>query len=867
MVDDQSSGSAGSSEIAELRQRVATARGKLPLQTDPALLEAMSDSEIAAERELAEWIRAQRRQQRRRAVTNELAAEQRDRKVADSIRRSDEADAHWHRRALAARRRVSSPDARLAQLFRRAEWSSRALIAVVVLGMIWAGVNVQHNLVPSGDMTDPLYWLSYGFEAMISIPIITIMVVTTTAARWGRDVARGKVVLLEIGLLSVTIALNAGPHIAAGRMAHAAEAAVAPIMVGVIIWLHAWVAARYATLIDGAPVVDTHVGPAPHPRPVTVPAEHPHRPHPIPHTPTTFDDRHAHPAPTPSHSPEDPPAGHLPIEPRNGTIRSGLIDPIPMTDLPRPVSDPIHFPSRNGHGGTNGHGYDGLGTRTGNARPNGHNPEGNPAGLHDSSDRARQDGRNMDRRSTNGHDTRTGHNGHDGHDGRPNGIPFTDIGSGRHGSSHPNHNGHHLDGLAHDDHGYDVDMSYGHNGFDSDRLWQREEPSNHESRTGHGAANGLAYDSDRIDTGPISDVDRETHSHNEFRDEQDDHIGNRADRGRNGRGANDDRDSGNDGTARQIPNGRDYDVPNSVAGNSEGDHDYRGGSSRNGSDHRDAGRAGESERSAHDGLGGQNGRAINGGNELHGLSAHSTGRTTDDHLVAESAPERKANGYNHNPAAAFSRTDTAVAIADAPESATAPVRPAVPVTAEPQLVAVAAPASKTRQSPRAPREPEPAALPGLEMPAREERPTRKKTDPRPAPAESERPSRRDRADRVSSDEPPAARTTSEPTTGRRRTAEADRSIAQPLPIPADTLYSDSDDFDTDIAEVEIWSVARDISNRGMSRLPVEQLVEILTFADQSWTPAAIGAEVGMSGSAVLRILEAARRLRAAAYSG
>ncbi|MFE7746045.1 hypothetical protein [Nocardia sp. NPDC057455] len=246
----------GSSEIAALAQQVETARGKLPLQLDPALLEVLSEREITAERELAEWIRAQRRKQRRREIEAELAVEQRDRKSAVVLRRSEEADARWHRRALAARRRASSEDARLAQLYRRAEWSSRALIAVVVLGMVWAGVNVQHNLVPSGDMSDPLYWLSYGIEAMISIPIITIMVAATTAARWGRELARGKVIFFEAALLGTTVALNTGPHLAAGDLGRAAEYAIAPVMVGVVIWLHAWVAARYAVLIDGAPVIE-----------------------------------------------------------------------------------------------------------------------------------------------------------------------------------------------------------------------------------------------------------------------------------------------------------------------------------------------------------------------------------------------------------------------------------------------------------------------------------------------------------------------------------------------------------------------------------------------------------------------------------
>ncbi|WP_433195656.1 hypothetical protein ACQP1G_42000 [Nocardia sp. CA-107356] len=253
MRDKQSS---GSSEIAALAERVANARGRLPLQDDAALVQVLSDAEIDAERELAQWVRAQRRGQRKRAVQDELTAEKRDRRTTTAIQRADDADARWHRRALAARRRVSNQDARLAQLYRRAEWSSRALIAVVVLGMVWAGVNVQHNLVPSGNMSDPLYWLSYGIEAMISIPIITIMVAATTAARWGRELDRGKVVFFETALLGTTIALNAGPHLAAGSFGQAAEYAIAPVMVGVVIWLHAWVSARYALLIDGVPLVD-----------------------------------------------------------------------------------------------------------------------------------------------------------------------------------------------------------------------------------------------------------------------------------------------------------------------------------------------------------------------------------------------------------------------------------------------------------------------------------------------------------------------------------------------------------------------------------------------------------------------------------
>lgn len=258
-IDDEDRSSAreqiafAGSGVDVLRQRVEVARGRLPLQDDPALYAAMSEREILAERSLAEWIREQRRQQRRRAVEAELAKEERDSKAAARIRRETDRDGRWHRQALAARRRAASPDARLAQLYRRSEWSSRALIAVVALGMCWAGVNVQHNLVPDGAMTNPLFWLSFGVEAMISVPIIVMMLHATTASSWGESVDRGKVIWIELGLLATTVGLNAGPRLANADYGRAAEYAIAPIMVGVVIWLHAWVSTRYASLIAHLP--------------------------------------------------------------------------------------------------------------------------------------------------------------------------------------------------------------------------------------------------------------------------------------------------------------------------------------------------------------------------------------------------------------------------------------------------------------------------------------------------------------------------------------------------------------------------------------------------------------------------------------
>lgn len=236
--------------VTALGLRVQNAEGRVALQGSAALREFLSDEELQEERELAEWERRRRRQHRRWQVKRELSRIARGVRDDEKIEDDESADRRWHRRAVAARKRVTSPDARLAKLYRRAELSSRALITVVGIGMLWAAFNVQHNLVPDGDKTNPLYWLSFGVESLLSVPLIVIMLQATTAAMWGREVNRGKIFFMEAGLLLVNVGLNTGPHLVAGHLGKAAEFAVAPVMVGVVIWLHAWNSARYAELIS-----------------------------------------------------------------------------------------------------------------------------------------------------------------------------------------------------------------------------------------------------------------------------------------------------------------------------------------------------------------------------------------------------------------------------------------------------------------------------------------------------------------------------------------------------------------------------------------------------------------------------------------
>ncbi|MDE1674630.1 hypothetical protein [Nocardia gipuzkoensis] len=237
----------------DLAQRVALAEEQVPWQGHSALYDVHSEREIAAERALHVWMRAKQRRQRKRAFRAELAHAERDRRTSAAIEREDATEQRWHRRARAQRDRETNPDALEGMLHRRATRSSWRLRAVMAIGLLWSAVNVGRNLSPDGGTGEVSWWLlwalSFGIEAMISVPILEIMAQAATAARLGITVQRTKIVLFEAVLLTATVGLNSGPHLAAGDLCRAAEYSVAPIMVVVLMWLHAWLTARNAEMI------------------------------------------------------------------------------------------------------------------------------------------------------------------------------------------------------------------------------------------------------------------------------------------------------------------------------------------------------------------------------------------------------------------------------------------------------------------------------------------------------------------------------------------------------------------------------------------------------------------------------------------
>ncbi|MFD3596175.1 hypothetical protein ACFWU5_25935 [Nocardia sp. NPDC058640] len=238
-------------DVSQLALRVERARGRLAYQFDPALTDALSESELAAERELAERIREQDREQRWKHTQAMASASDRSRQTTEAIEKADMRDLLLARKAMAAQRRESSPHARLASLYRHRSWSLKALAGVVGAGMLWSAVNVQQNIAPGGP-SDPLFWFSYLLEAMISVCLIIIMVGTNKVAEWGVIDNRRQVALAELALLGLTVTLNTYPYVRDGRWYDVAVHAVAPVMIGVALLIHDAVSARYGLAITRA---------------------------------------------------------------------------------------------------------------------------------------------------------------------------------------------------------------------------------------------------------------------------------------------------------------------------------------------------------------------------------------------------------------------------------------------------------------------------------------------------------------------------------------------------------------------------------------------------------------------------------------
>lgn len=198
--------------VARLTAEVDQARELLQLQDDPALTKVLSDAERADKRRRAERVRRRARRQQQRGELAEVARDGRRQRAEDRLARIDTDDAVWYRRAVSTRRRLTDPNVRLASLQRVHRNTTLALLAVMVAGIAWASVNVQHTVAGGAAITDPMFWLGFVVEPLISVPLVVLLAVRGAATSWGRQFGGRRVHAVEAVLLVTTTALNAGPY-------------------------------------------------------------------------------------------------------------------------------------------------------------------------------------------------------------------------------------------------------------------------------------------------------------------------------------------------------------------------------------------------------------------------------------------------------------------------------------------------------------------------------------------------------------------------------------------------------------------------------------------------------------------------------
>ncbi|MBF6278078.1 hypothetical protein [Nocardia nova] len=239
-------------EPVQLEDRVQAARDQVAQQHDPALVEALSARELAANRALAERIRdAERREQLARIEAAEAAAE-RVRRTAAALADREADDLIRAGRAIAEQRHTSSPHAKVARLHRRKTLVLGILSGVVGFAMLFSAVTVQHNIAPTGGVGNLMWWLSYGLETLISGMLVALMLSTSDTAEWDAIEQPWKVNAIEAVLLALTVTLNVFPYWKAGDWYNVGVHSIAPITIGAALATHSVVAARYGNAIERA---------------------------------------------------------------------------------------------------------------------------------------------------------------------------------------------------------------------------------------------------------------------------------------------------------------------------------------------------------------------------------------------------------------------------------------------------------------------------------------------------------------------------------------------------------------------------------------------------------------------------------------
>ncbi|WP_433207058.1 hypothetical protein ACQP1G_21165 [Nocardia sp. CA-107356] len=230
-------------------QQQQRAQQRVAEQVDQAFVEALSNDGLLADRAIEEEIRALKRAARLNAAKD--AHHHHERR-----RRQEFAAAEAHADAVAEHRLFTSPAAQLGQLFQGLQTDGRILTRLLWACVAWGAVNVQHSMMVGVPLTEPLWWLAFGVEPILTLPLIVIMRLATRASRRGHVIAKKKILPIEAALVLLTVTLNVGPHICVSDIWTLIFYGIPPLMIASIVGLHAFASSEYATMIGDPSLVE-----------------------------------------------------------------------------------------------------------------------------------------------------------------------------------------------------------------------------------------------------------------------------------------------------------------------------------------------------------------------------------------------------------------------------------------------------------------------------------------------------------------------------------------------------------------------------------------------------------------------------------
>jgi hypothetical protein len=224
------------SEAARLEAELAEAARLVPIQSDPLLAERMSPRERKAQARSAQKVRTAQREAWEAERLAQVRRGTRAQKLVTELENQKAADDRWHRRAESERQRLTSPAVRMGRLARSIRQRRLVLLLVATVGVLWGAANV-HDIVTTHfklDNTMALYYLSYGLEPLLTVPLIQMMRDRANMAEWGRALTWRRnwpVYLVEAGLLLTATAISTIPRMAEGWSA--LLYVVPPVMIAV----------------------------------------------------------------------------------------------------------------------------------------------------------------------------------------------------------------------------------------------------------------------------------------------------------------------------------------------------------------------------------------------------------------------------------------------------------------------------------------------------------------------------------------------------------------------------------------------------------------------------------------------------------